>query len=64
MINDKVNEVIEDVFQSLLSRYQNRLETSMKKLVILSLVVFIYRLHKRRKNPTINPINKTNNKYF
>ena len=30
MINDKVNEVIEDVFQSLLSRYQNGLETSMK----------------------------------
>ena len=30
MINDKVDEVIEELFQSLLPRYQIGLETSMK----------------------------------
>ena len=30
MINDKVHEVIEELFQSLLPRYQIGLETSMK----------------------------------
>ena len=30
VINDKVDEVIEQLFQSLLSRYQMGLETSMK----------------------------------
>ena len=40
MINDKGNEVIEQFFQLLLSRYQIRMET--KKVVILSLIVFIY----------------------
>ena len=30
MINDKINEVIEELFQSLLSRYQIALETLMK----------------------------------
>ena len=30
MINDMEDQVIEELFQSLLSRYQNELETSMK----------------------------------
>ena len=30
MINDKADEVIKELFQSLLSRYQIGLETSMK----------------------------------
>ena len=42
MINDKADEVIEKkFFQSLLSRYQIGLETSMK-VVISYLIVFIY----------------------
>ena len=39
MINDKADEVTE-LFQSLLSRYEIRLEISMK--ISLSLIVFIY----------------------
>ena len=40
MINDKADEVIEELFQSILSRYQTELETSMK-LVISYLIVLI-----------------------
>ena len=41
MINDKVDEVIEELFQSLLLRYQIGLETPMKGSD-LSLIVLIY----------------------
>ena len=41
MINDKADEVTEELFQSLLSRYQIRLETSIKA-VILYLIELIY----------------------
>ena len=40
MINDKADEVIEELFQSILSSYQTELETSMK-LVISYLIVLI-----------------------
>ena len=40
VINDKADEVIEELFQSILSRYQTELETSMK-LVISYLIVLI-----------------------
>ena len=41
MINDKPEEVIEELFQSLLSIYQIGLKTSMRGM-ILFLIVFIY----------------------
>ena len=41
VINDKVDEVIEELFQSLLLRYQIGLETPMKGSD-LSLIVLIY----------------------
>ena len=46
MINDKIDEVIGELFQSLLPRYQIGLETSMKDFifheVISYLIVLIY----------------------
>ena len=41
MINDKKDEVIEEIFQSLLSRYQIGLET-LRTVVISYLILFIY----------------------
>ena len=41
--SDKAHEVIEELFQSLLSRYQIGLETSMK-VVISYLIVLIYHI--------------------
>ena len=41
MINDKKDEVIEEIFRSLLSRYQIGLET-LRTVVILYLILFIY----------------------
>ena len=41
MINDKADEVTEELFQSLLSRYQIGLERSIK-VVILYLIELIY----------------------
>ena len=41
MINDKVDEVIEKLFQPLFSRYQIELEHQLE-VVILSLIVLIY----------------------
>ena len=41
MINDKENEIKEELFQTLLSRCQIRLQKSMK-VVILSLPVLIF----------------------
>ena len=34
MISDKADEVIEEIFESLLSRYQINLETTMKEKVL------------------------------
>ena len=43
LINDKADEVIEEIFQSLLSRYQIGLEKLLKGSVVgLSLIVLIY----------------------
>ena len=41
MINDKKDEVIEEIFQSLLSRYQIGLET-LRMIVISYLILFIH----------------------
>ena len=41
MINDKKDEVIEEIFQSLLSRYQIGLET-LRTVVISYLILFIH----------------------
>ena len=41
MINDKKDEVIEEIFRSLLSRYQIGLET-LRTVVISYLILFIY----------------------
>ena len=40
MINDKADEVIEERFQSLILRYQIRVETA-REVVILSLTVYL-----------------------
>ena len=41
MISDKVDKVIEESFESLLSRYQINLETTMKEKV-LSLIMSVH----------------------
>ena len=40
MVNDKADKVIEEPFQSLLSRYQIGLETSMKGCEIVFVLIF------------------------
>ena len=78
MINDKTDEVIEKLFQSLFSRYQIGLETSMKGSdFIFDCIHWLY--YKilnfergwsyidsldwiKNKKTTINPINKKDNK--
>ena len=42
MINDKADEVIEELFQSCFSRYQVRLETSMNGSNFSSILFFYY----------------------
>ena len=48
LINDKTDDVIEEIFQSFFSKYQLGLKTSMKDLilfyfeVILCFILFIY----------------------
>ena len=42
MINNKADEVIEDLFQSCFSRYQVRLETSMNGSNFSSILFFYY----------------------
>ena len=48
MINDKTDEVIEEPFESHLSRYQTGLETSMKgsDFVFDSVQLLYYKCHK------------------
>ena len=52
MINDKSNEVIEELFQSLLSSCQIRLETSMKgtDFVFDYVHLLYYKCHKVNPN--------------
>ena len=52
MINDKADEVIEEIFLSLLSRYQIGLETLMKggELVFRCFHLLYYRCHKINPN--------------
>ena len=52
MINDKVDEVIEELFQLLLSRYQIELETSMKRneFVFDCVHLLYYKCHKTDPN--------------
>ena len=52
MINDKADEVIEDLFQSLRSRYQIGLETSMKgsDFVFDCVHLLYYKCHKINPN--------------
>ena len=73
MMNDKADEVIDELFQSLLSRYQIRLEASMKgsEFIFNCLQLLYYKCHNihrgsyidspdciKNKKATINPINK------
>ena len=48
MINDKANEVIKELFQSLLLRYQIGLQTSMKgsNLIFNFVYLLYYKCHK------------------
>ena len=52
MINDKEDDVIEKNFQSLLSRYQIRLETSMKGsgFIFGCLNLLQYKCHRKNLN--------------
>ena len=69
MINGKGDEVIEKLFESLLSRYQIRLETLMRGSDFIFDCVHLsyYKCHKdwiKSKKATTNPINKKDNKCF
>ena len=50
LINDKENEVIEELFKSLLSRYQIGLETSLKgnDFIFDCIYLFYYKCHKTK----------------
>ena len=52
MINDKVDEVIEELFQSLLNRYQIGLETSMRgsNFIFDCVHLLYYKCHKMNLN--------------
>ena len=52
MINDKADEVIEELFQSLLSRYRIGLETSIKdsEFVFDCIHLLYYKYHKINPN--------------
>ena len=52
MINDEADKVIEELFESLLKRYQNNLEKSMKdsKFVFDYVHLFCYKCHKINPN--------------
>ena len=80
MTNDKTNEVIKELFDSLINRYQNNLE-SMKDSEFFDYIHLLYhKCHKitpnwgrlyidspdwiKNKKATINPMNKKNNKCF
>ena len=76
LIYDNANEVVNELFKSLLSRYQTDLETWMRKrnLTFDSVKLLYYKWQKRKninrfpwldqkKKATINPINK-NDKCF
>lgn len=50
MINDKTDEVIEELYESLLSKYQISLGTIMKQKV-LSLIMLVHCITNVIKNP-------------
>ena len=52
MINDEGYEVIEELFESLLNRYQNHLEKSMKgsEIVFSYVLLLYYKCHKINLN--------------
>ena len=71
MINSKRDEVIEELSESLLSRYQIGSETSIKgsEFVFDFVHLLYYKYYKspdwiKNKKATINPINKKENKWF
>ena len=71
MINSKRDEVIEELSESLLSRYQIGSETSIKgsEFVFDFVHLLYYKCYKspdwiKNKKATINPINKKENKWF
>ena len=57
MINDNADKVIEELFQSALSRYQIGLETSMRDSNFY-LIVFIYYKGQQRITKTKHKLNK------
>ena len=46
MINNKAEEVVQDLFQSLLPRYEIGLETTME-VVVLSLIILYEKCHQK-----------------
>ena len=79
IINDKADEVIKELFDSLKNRYQNNLESMKGSEFIFDYVqLWYYKCHKMNTNyvgsyidsldwikkVTINPINKKDNKCF
>ena len=75
MMNDEADEVIEEPFESLKKRYQNKFKESVEGSEFVSDYVHLlyYKCPNRgrpyidslaTKNPTINPINKKDNKCF
>ena len=62
MINDEADEVIEELFQSLLSRYQIRLQTSEEgsKFVVDCVHLLYYKCHKINPNQVVLYIDNPN----
>ena len=62
MINGKADEVVKELFESLLKRYQNNLEKLMKcsEFVFSYVRLLYYKCHKINLNcgGSINPVNK------
>ena len=47
MMNDEADEVVDELFESLKKRYQNKLEESMKEVNLFDYVhLFYYKCHK------------------
>ena len=50
MINDEADEVMEELFKSLLNRYQNNLEKSVSGSVVDYFLLLYYKCHKINLN--------------
>ena len=50
MINDEADEVMEELFKSLLNRYQNNLEKSVSGSVVDYVLLLYYKCHKINLN--------------